>query len=256
MKRVLVIGIVWSAFGCRSAGTCSMLPPAAPAPPVAAASPAPQEMPDSLHWFRNSAEYRALALQSYRIAGSELAKAAAARKAGDRPWAVILDADETVLDNSGYEKELLDQGVKHTPAHWSDWVGRKQEPLVPGALAFVQGVRSLGGRIAIVSNRTTAECPDTAATFVERGVPYDVLLCKSTDQKDKLSRFDEVASGAAFKDKQAVDVLMWVGDNILDFPGLSQAARKEPEGAFEAFGARFVILPNPVYGSWESNPKE
>ena len=48
---------------------------------------------------------------------------------------------------------------------------------------------------------------------------------------------------------------MWVGDNIHDFPGMEQEHRHDPR-AFEDFGARFVIVPNPMSGSWVSNPQD
>src|SRR5262245_43345381 len=153
---------------------------AAPVPPP---PPAPPEMSDSLHWVRNSAEYRAIALETYRLAAGQIQRAAQGRPAGS--WAVVLDADETVLDNSSYEKELLQQGVTHTPERWSAWVARKAAPAVPGAVAFIRGVKDLGGRVAIVSNRTEAECPDTAANLAAVGAPPDAILCKPAETGDK-----------------------------------------------------------------------
>lgn len=244
MRRPLAVALVALCLGCRSAEPAR---PAAPTPP-------PASFPSALHWVRNSAEYRAIALQSYRLAGEEIEKAARGREAGS--WAVILDADETVLDNSGYEKELFEQGAKHTPERWAEWVRRKSAPAVPGAPAFLRRVRGLGGRIAFVSNRTEAECPDTAATLEARGMAGDAVLCRPPDQRDKRARFEKVASGEAFPDGKPVEVLMWVGDNINDFPGMSQASRKGPDDAFAAFGTRYFALPNPVYGSWEENARE
>jgi len=246
MKGPLLLALVALSMGCRSAA------PARPAPP--APPPAARQMPDSLHWVRNSAEYRAVALQSYRLAGEEIEKAARGRAAGS--WAVVLDADETALDNSGYEKELFEQAAKHTPERWAEWVRRKAAPAVPGAPAFVGRVRDLGGRIAFVTNRTEAECPDTAANLEARGMAGDAVLCRPPDQRDKRARFEKVARGEAFPDGKPVEVLMWVGDNINDFPGMSQDSRKGPEEAFAPFGTRFIALPNPVYGSWEDNPRE
>jgi 5'-nucleotidase (lipoprotein e(P4) family) len=211
-------------------------------------------MGDALHWVRNSAEYRAIALETYRLAADQIRRAAAGRDAGT--WAVILDADETVLDNSAYEKELLQQGVTHTPERWSAWVGRRAAPAVPGAVAFVHGVKELGGRIAIVSNRTEAECADTAANLAALDVAPDAILCRPRETGDKNPRFEKVARGEAFADGRPAEVLMWVGDNIQDFPSLSQAIRKGAEDAYAPFGTRFIALPNPMYGSWEKNPQE
>jgi predicted secreted acid phosphatase len=63
-----------------------------------------------------------------------------------------------------------------------------------------------------------------------------------------------VASGAAFGDGKPREVVAFVGDNILDFPALKQSLRDEPEAAFDAFGRRFFVLPNPMYGSWQQAP--
>jgi 5'-nucleotidase (lipoprotein e(P4) family) len=250
MRRPLALACMVLAAGCRTAVDSA---PSAPRPPAAAPASKP-ELPDSLHWFRNSAERRALSLQAYRLATEQIEKAARGREAGS--WAVILDADETVLDNSGYEKELLERGIAHTPELWSAWVARKASPVIPGAVAFVGRVHALGGRVAIVSNRTEAECPDTEGNLKNVGIPCDAILCKSEDRSEKGPRFERVVKGDAFPDGRPVDVLMWVGDNILDFPDLTQAIRTGPEDAFAPFGTRYIVLPNPMYGSWEKNPKE
>lgn len=244
MRRSLaLLALAALTLGCRSAA------PVRPTVPAAK-----REMSDSLHWSRNSAEHRALALQTYRLATDQIEKAARGRENGT--WAVILDADETVLDNSTYEKELLERGAKHTPELWAAWVARKAAPAIPGAPAFVHRVRELGGRVAIVSNRTLAECPDTGANLKSLGIPYDAILCRPPERSEKGPRFQKVAWGEAFEDGAPVDVLMWVGDNIQDFPDMTQAIRKGPEEAFAPFGTRFIVLPNPMYGSWEKNPQE
>lgn len=258
MRLGPVLVVVVLAVGCRSATPPRPGAPPSPAPSPAAPSPAVspggREMADALHWFRNSAERRAIALQTYRLATDQIERAARGREPGT--WAVILDADETVLDNSTYEKELLEQGTTHTPDRWAAWVARKASPAIPGAPAFVRRARELGGRIAIVSNRTEAECPDTGANLASLGVSYDAILCRPPDRGEKGPRFEKVARGEAFPDGRPAEVLMWVGDNIQDFPGATQAIRQGPEDAFGPFGTRFIVLPNPMYGSWEKNPRE
>jgi predicted secreted acid phosphatase len=82
------------------------------------------------------------------------------------------------------------------------------------------------------------------------------MLCKPKESGDKNPRFEKVARGEAFGDGRPVEVLMWVGDNIQDFPGLSQAIRKGTDEAYAPFGTRFIALPNPMYGSWEKSPRE
>jgi predicted secreted acid phosphatase len=113
-------------------------------------------------------------------------------------------------------------------------------------------VRGLGGHIAIVTNRRVSECPDTEAVLQAQGLVYDVVLCRPDDgPSDKNSRFKAVARGTTPADLPPLEVVAYLGDNIRDFPGQSQTLRSQGEDAFEDFGARFFVLPNPMYGSWE-----
>ena len=76
------------------------------------------------------------------------------------------------------------------------------------------------------------------------------------DDGEKEPRFEQVRLGTAKPGLPPVDVLLWVGDNINDFPDQTQALRNEPESAFTAFGTRFIVMPNPMYGSWERNERK
>src|SRR5689334_32321 len=110
-KAPLLLLVIWAAAGCR---TVVATRPAPATPPVAEtqAAQAAVKLPDSVHWFRNSAEYRALAIQTYLAAGERLAAIVADGSAG--AWAVALDADETVLNNSQYNKERALQGLGYS----------------------------------------------------------------------------------------------------------------------------------------------
>jgi membrane dipeptidase len=212
-------------------------------------------MPDTVHWVRNSAEYRALVLQTYRLASAELERRAQGRAAGS--WAVILDGDETVIDNSQQQKEQTEAGLPFNEAMWSKWVQRKAAPPIPGAVPFLERARSLGGKIAIVTNRSQADCPATEENFKAQGIPYDLMLCKPKEGRtDKDARFERVQKGEAAPGVPALEVLMWVGDNIQDFPGLKQDIRAKGEEPFAPFGKTYFAIPNPMYGSWERNPRE
>jgi 5'-nucleotidase (lipoprotein e(P4) family) len=165
---------------------------------------------------------------------------------------VILDADETVLDNSLEAKERA--GGPYTPTVWAAWVQRREAGAIPGAREFLDGVRSRGGVVAIVTNRDEALCDDTRENLRALGLAFDVVLCRpDRSQSDKQPRFDAVTQGRAVPDAGALEVLAYVGDNILDFPGASQALRAAPRESLADFGTRFFVLPNPVYGSWEKN---
>jgi 5'-nucleotidase (lipoprotein e(P4) family) len=207
--------------------------------------------PDTIHWVRDSSEYQASTRQAYALATSLVTAKAAAH--GDRAWGVIVDADETVLDNSQFEKEGWQENVGYTPARWSAWVARKEAKAVPGAVAFTKKVHDLGGKVVVVTNRSAADCPATQDNLTSLDVQFDLALCQ-TDTSDKNPRFEAVQSGTAAPGLGALDVVMWLGDNILDFPSLSQSILTGGDDAYGDFAGRFVIVPNPMYGSWQGNP--
>jgi len=238
---------------CRSAAPAA--PPQAAAPPPAAAqAPSPAAKPTSLaiRWARDSAEHRAIFLQVYRAATAHVEQEAARRPPGS--WAVVLDADETVIDNSLYQLERDRAGLPFDAPSWHAWTRRREALPQPGARAFLVRVRELGGRIAIVTNRTVSECPDTEAVFRAHELVFDVMLCKpDAGPSDKNPRFEAVARGTTPAGLPPLEIVAYLGDNIYDFPGLSQEIRKQEDAAFAAFGARYFALPNPMYGSWERN---
>lgn len=247
---------------CRSAGDHRPVaaPAATPAATQAGAAGTPAaaqagtaatiQEPLDIQWVRRSAEYQALFLQIYGQATARVEQAAASRQAGT--WAVVLDADETVISNLEYQAERGRLGLGFSQESWSAWVARREATPLPGAAAFLNRVRSLGGRIAIVTNRLDSECPDTEAVFRSHSLPFDVMLCKpDKGPSDKNLRFDAVKNGTTPAGLSPLDVVAFLGDNIQDFPGLKQAVRQRGPEAFADFGVRFFVLPNPMYGSWQ-----
>jgi len=226
----------------------------APAPNVAASpvtSPVASATARDVQWARVSAEHTAIFIETYRAAGDRLESLAAGRTPGS--WGVILDADETVLDNSDYELARVPFGGSFDADVWDAWVAEGRASALPGAVTFTRRVRHLGGKLVIVSNRSDKGCPATRANLDRVSIKADLVVCKS-DKDDKNPRFDAVQNGTAAPGFPAIAVLEWVGDNIQDFPHLSQAIRDEPESAFAKFGDTFFALPNPMYGSWQSKP--
>ncbi len=128
---------------------------------------------------------------------------------------------------------------------------------MPGAVEFLTGVRRLGGRVAVVTNTRESLCADVAANLDAAALPYDILLCRPDQAGDrKEPRWQMVEAGTARAGVGPAPLLVFVGDNIQDFPGLDQGLRRKDEPAFSDFGVRFFALPNPLYGTWEKNPPE
>src|SRR3954463_12965967 len=134
----------------------------------------PRRLPNDVRWFRTSAEYRGLTRQAYAVATRRLPELS--RGLPSQAWAVILDADETVLDNSEYQRRrfMLDSG--YTEETWAAWVNERAAPPVPGAPEFTRAVHAMGGRVAIVTNRADSLCTATRANLQTAGIETDLVL--------------------------------------------------------------------------------
>jgi 5'-nucleotidase (lipoprotein e(P4) family) len=219
-----------------------------PAPGPAANATAAHQLPNDVRWFRTSAEYRALARQEYEVAEQRLPELA--RGLAPQSWAVVLDADETVLDNSEYQRRraVIDSG--YTDASWAAWVNERAALAIPGAPELTRRVHALAGRVAIVTNRADSLCAATRANLQSARIEADIVLCQPRGESDKNPRFGRLQNGSAVPGVPPLTIVAWFGDNILDFPNMSQAARNDPR-ALDEFGRRYFILPNPMYGSWQ-----
>jgi 5'-nucleotidase (lipoprotein e(P4) family) len=258
---VTLIGIAGS--GCASSrGTKSSSPSTAAAPPTVTSgptaspspnptpspSPTPRPFPRDIRWVQKSAEYRALTSQVYRHAASRLRELSKGLAPGS--WGVILDADETVLDNSEFQRRSAEMDSVYTPARWAAWCGERAAGAVPGAVGFMNTVHTLHGRVAIVTNRAESSCDATRDNLQQLGIVPDVLLCQAPGERDKNPRFQRVQLGTAAAGIPALKIVEWIGDNIQDFPDLTQKSR-DSTTAIANFGQRYFVVPNPMYGSWE-----
>ncbi|RLB47210.1 MAG: hypothetical protein DRJ42_25885 [Deltaproteobacteria bacterium] len=209
-------------------------------------------MGDDVHWVRNAAEYRALSIQAYRTATAQIE---AMHAAGELPpsWTVTFDADETLISNAQHERERQELGLGYSARAWSVWVNRREATAIPGAAAFTARIHELGGHVAVVTNRKAADCDATLDNLRTVGIAPDGILCR-VGTSNKTTRWQMVEDGRA-GDIPPTTLVMWVGDNIHDFQAMGQEVRHEDESALEAFGSRFIIIPNPMYGSWARNER-
>lgn len=230
---------------------CATAPIARPPGPMTSATATAQGtvQPKEVHWFRNSAEMRGLYIEVYRLAAEQLDRMASENAPGT--WAVILDADETLIDNSTFEKEQA--GIPYTETAWNAWVSRKAAPALPGGVEFTRTVHRLGGEVVIITNRDNQYCDATRENISADSIEADLVLCRTTTG-DKSTRFEAVANGTAAPGVRPLKVLMWFGDNIQDFPGVSQSLRGGADSGYANFGKTWFLLPNPMYGSWEKVP--
>jgi 5'-nucleotidase (lipoprotein e(P4) family) len=225
---------------------------AALAYPAPARAQAPLDEHLGIRYVRDSAEYHALSRQVYRQAAMAVD---AARTGAPGAWAVVLDVDETALDNSVYQLERAAYGSSYDPVSWNAWVRREEAGSLPGVVEFVRGVRAAGGRIAWITNRDEATREETRRNLAREGLWHDGdRLCLETDKEyTKARRRRELreGQGACAWAGDPVRVVAYVGDQMGDFPGAGEeeGGTGGPPGD-EAFGVRFFLLPNPMYGRW------
>lgn len=220
----------------------------------------PAEAPDaeyqvgSILWTQTSGEYRALTYQAFhwaRVLFDQDLKANR-RKKVKRP-AIVVDADETVIDNSKYQATLVKNHTAFTAASFTDWCQRGEAGAIPGALDFLKYAASRGARVFYITNRRSADKACTAANLKSLGFPDvsdDTLLVRpDAGSSSKEPRRQLVA--------QTYRIVLLIGDNLND---LSSAFERKPveerlaavDQMKDQFGSRFIVIPNAMYGDWES----
>jgi len=205
-------------------------------------------------WTQSSAEYRALALQAFTLArlrvDQDLAQHRSRRRSA-RP-AIIVDVDETVMDNSRFQAELILRGIAYSGQDWTAWCNRAEAGAVPGAIEFLNYAFRRGVRVFYITNRRQTEKAGTVANLKKLGFPdvseETVMIREQGSTSSKESRRQIVRS--------RYRVVLLVGDNLNDFnddfAGKSIADRKAQVDREQAeFGAQYIVIPNPMYGDWE-----
>ncbi len=242
-------------------------PPAATpsAPPVAVAS-AKIALPDSVVWFRTSVEYRATALQAYRLAALMLDRAladrqwtAALEQTGDfrsKPPAVILDVDETVLDNSESEERNIREGTVYSEARWADWCHERKAAPIPGALEFTRAAAAKGVAVFYVTNRDRALEQATRDNLAKYGFPLDPGRDTVFTRAERPEWAASEKSSRRSRVAQDFRILLLIGDDFGDFVAGARGTLAERRALLEAhaamWGVKWIALPNPLYGSWKT----
>ncbi|HEX9160168.1 MAG TPA: HAD family acid phosphatase [Thermoanaerobaculia bacterium] len=204
-------------------------------------------------WMSTAAEYRASTMQTY--AEARRALDAALATAGNKPPAIILDLDETSIENLPFESRVIAQGKTFDQKTWSTWINESAATPVPGAAEFLSYARSRGVTPFYITNRKAEEKAATRANLEKLGYPLDpsqdTLLTRGErpewSSADKTPRRDFVAS--------RYRVLLFFGDDLNDFTSAAGKSVDERLAMIRAnadkWGSSWFILPNPVYGSWE-----
>ena len=233
-----------------------------------------RELVGATLWMQRAPEYRAIAEQLYRLAGQKLAAPAPGSAAVEQqgvapevlarmPTAVVLDLDETVLDNTVYQARLLRDHANYDSQSWGEWIAAAEAEAVPGAREYIATARKLGHTVFFLTNRdctipapTAADkCPAKTATMknlvalgIDRAPDPEHLLLRK--ERPEWGGGGKSLRRAFIAEKYRIVAL--VGDDLGDFvdPAIYAGDR---ERLAPHFGVNWFLLPNPIYGSW-TNP--
>jgi len=201
-------------------------------------------------WQQTSAEYRALCYQAFNLAMLRVSEIPDEELKKGR-LAIITDLDETILDNSAREAQLILDHQTHTDRNWMEWSSLSAATSVPGAVEFLNASHAKGIRVFYISNRDTAEIQWTLKNLRNLGMPdadtAHMLFLSSTSSKETRRQ----------KVMEQYNVILLLGDNLNDFAGVfekkSIADRKyETDKLKDEWGKKFIVLPNSTYGEWEN----
>lgn len=262
-----------AAPACAALAGALLVLGASPASVRADGPPAAREQLHAVLWTQQAAEYRALVAQVYRLATERLATAmqpgtAAVEQFGmdparlaSLPTAVVVDLDETILDNSYYQARLVREGREYDEPGWQAWIQEAAATLLPGAREYLDAATLAGHRVFYLTNRRCLPlaseprqpCAAKAATqrnLVALGLPGaadpDHLLLRG--ERPEWSGNDKSVRRAWLA--QRFRIVAIAGDDLRDF-----ADRPVFDGRREQleplFGTRWFLLPNAMYGSWE-----
>ncbi len=201
-------------------------------------------------WFQSSPEAEALFYQGFNIAKERVVEYN--KTQGEKPNAVVVDLDETMIDNSAFQGKMIENGESYSPALWAEWTQLAKAKATPGAVEFTHFCESQGVEVIYLSNRLTSELESTMRNMDSLGFtfikPQNFLLVDKSSAKQP--RRDLVI--------EKFEIILLIGDNLNDFSVVFENRGEDwgisaVEANREEFGRRFIILPNPMYGEWEKS---
>jgi 5'-nucleotidase (lipoprotein e(P4) family) len=208
----------------------------------------------AVSWYQHAAEMEAIYYQGFNIAKMRLDEAIK-EKSSSKPLAVVVDIDETMLNNSPFETSLLNQTYKLSD--WYKWTSQASAKALPGALEFAKYAQSQNVEIYYVTNRDDNERVVTLKNLEDVGFPF-------ADEKHLMTKSDlsestgntSTKEGRRNKVAENYEITLLIGDNLNDFSQIFEDRSKNDgkeavEKNKEQFGKKFIILPNPMYGAWE-----
>lgn len=195
---------------------------------------------------QRAAEYKALCFQAYNLAALRLAEYDFSDTS--KPLAIVVDIDETILDNSPYQAKAIVNDFAY-PVQWKEWIEAAKAETVPGAVEFLTDAGAKGVKIFYITNRKDQFRDATLKNLIDKGFPNaeNEYLLMRTSGNEKETRRNQV--------REKYHIILLMGDNLGDFSDIFDTTdadkRMQEVDLHQAdFGARWIVLPNPVYGSW------
>ncbi|MBM9510977.1 5'-nucleotidase, lipoprotein e(P4) family [Desulfogranum marinum] len=261
LKFIVIVGVVILSTGCsqRAASSSTALV---------------HNSFNSVLWMQQSSNFHATSLQTYNTATNNLEKAVKdsawtaipgqVKQAASLPPAVVLDVDETVLDNTKYHAKIIVENAEYNSQTWDHWLSLQQATATPGAVSFINHATAAGVEIIYITNRTCKKrtgtkdkCPQKADTInnlknvgIEGIKPANILL--KNEQTGWLSEKESRKKLVA----QKYRIMMLFGDDLGDFlPNVKKNITSEQRADLvtaneKKWGRVWYMLPNPKYGSW------
>ncbi len=231
----------------------------------------------SINWTQESGEFAAVAYQAFNLAKRAFDQALAS---GAVNPAVSVDLDETLLDNSAYEAELIDTNNQFSNSTWYPWIKSENATAIPGSVDFTNYINSKGGKVFFISDRDESSTANSSNNDLEQATINNLIKLGFTGVSDetvllrgefagttadgrpntgKEPRRQAVINGSADGIKR--DLVQLVGDNLNDFDtkaGLANADRRAyveanqgRYGVYQSGQAAYIPLSNAQYGAWE-----
>ncbi len=245
-KQILILSLIISVIFATNLSAQQETPP----------PPDNEYQVGAILFHQKAAEYRALTYQAFNLARMQLdldkkKSKKLPKSERKKPRAIVIDADETVLDNSPFQAKLAKENKPFVMQEFFDWKKSGKSKAVPGSVEFLNYAKSKGVDIFYVSNVPNSFKQVTIDSLKQNGFPdateENVMLI--TDVGSKEPRRQKVA--------ETHRIIMFIGDSLNDlsvvFEGKSTADRfAEVEKAKEMWGTKFIVIPNVMYGAWES----
>jgi 5'-nucleotidase (lipoprotein e(P4) family) len=228
----------------------------------------PNDMLLATLWTQRSVEYKGNALTVFALARIRLDEALAdknwtaapAEQKADYqalPPAVILDIDETLLDNSRYQVWMLRNNQTFSTKTWNQFCAAQVSTAIPGAVEFTKYADSKGVKIFYVTNRGVETEKDTRENMAKLGFPMggnvDTFLMQG--EKPEWASAKGTRRAVVTKDYR---VLLNIGDNFGDFDDRYRTGEAERQTAFDSdmayWGKQWLMIANPTYGSFDTAP--